>query len=84
MNNLKCLFPQFVKLLDTKKNLKNIIWQPNNNKIDFKVKYSRIIIRLKDFFTKKTAKILLYIIQYMEEDIQNYSPNVMFRGTPCI
>ena len=25
-----------------------------------------------------------YLTQYMEEDIQNYSPAVMFRGTPCI
>ena len=23
-------------------------------------------------------------MKYMEEDIQNYSPTVMFRGTPCI
>jgi len=25
-----------------------------------------------------------YLIQFMEEDIQNYSLTVMFRGTPCI
>ena len=31
-----------------------------------------------------TAKSLLYLIQYMEEDIQNYSPTVMLRGTPSI
>ena len=26
----------------------------------------------------------LLVIQNMEEDIQNYSPTVMFRGTPCM
>ena len=36
------------------------------------------------FITKKTAKSLKYSINYMEEDIQNYSLTVMFRGTPCI
>ena len=29
-------------------------------------------------------KSLLYLIQHMKEDIQNYSPTVMFRGTPCM
>ena len=24
------------------------------------------------------------LIIFMEEDILNYSPNVMFRGTPCM
>ena len=30
------------------------------------------------------CKINKYLIQSVEEDIQNYSPTVMFRGTPCI
>ena len=48
------------------------------NKIDFTVKD----ILVKHFFKKRNK--LQKVIQYVEEDIQNYSPTVMFRGTPCI
>ena len=50
-------------------------------KLISKVKYyssKRLFLRnkLQNVFT------ILYV-QYMEEDIQNYSPTVMFNGTPC-
>ena len=57
---------------------KNTIWESYYNKIDFKVKY---INKSKRFFNEITCKKLKYLIQYTEE---NYSPTVMFRGTPCI
>ena len=48
------------------------------------------LFQSKIYFSKRLfnlincTKSLQYIIQYMEEDIQNYSSTVMFRWTPCI
>ena len=71
----------YYNLFNTKNNNKNIIWELSYSKIDFKVKY----IQTNDFFNKMNCKKpLISLIQYMENDIQNYSPTVMFRGTPCI
>ena len=50
-----------------------IFIEPYYSKIDFKVRY----ILVKDFF--KLNK--LQKVYNMEEDIQNYSQTVMFRGT---
>jgi len=47
-------------------------------KIYLKVKYRYLFNEIN---CKRT---LIYQIQNMEENIQNYSPTVMFRGTPCI
>ena len=52
-----------------KKNIINICY----SKIHLKVKY----ICVKDFFYE------INMIKYFEENILNYLPTVMFRGTPC-
>ena len=60
----------------------------NNNKyylaVIFKVKLlqSEIYLRKRFFLRNKLQKVS--VIQNMEEDIQNYSPTVMFRGTPWL
>ena len=47
------------------------------SKIDFKVEH----IWVKDVFNE--IKYNRALISNIEEDIQNYSSTVMFRGTPC-
>ena len=50
------------------------------SKIDHRLRY----IGVKDFFKELNRKKSLNLIQYLEDDILNYSLTVMFRGTPCI
>ena len=49
-----------------------------------KISFLSKIYLSKKFLTKLTAKSLKYLIQFMNKDIQNYAPTVMFPGTPCI
>ena len=61
--------------------MKNIKWQSYYSKINIKVKY----IGIKDFLSKiNCKKFRISINTEYGEDIQNYSPSVMFRGTPCL
>ena len=48
-------------------------------KIDQRLRY----IGVKDFSNELNCKKSLNLIQYLEDDILNYSSTVMFRGTPC-
>ena len=57
----------------------NIIWQSYYSKIDHRLRY----LEVKDFSNELNCKKSLNLIQYLEDDILNYSSNVMFRGTPC-
>ena len=71
-NLLSCLIP--------KKIIINIIWQSSFSKIDPRLRY----IGVKDFSNELNCKQSLNLIQYLEDDILNYSSTVMFRRTPCM
>ena len=58
----------------------NDIWQSYYSKIDHRLRY----IGVKDFSNELNCKKPLNLIQYLEDDIINYSSTVMFRGTPCM
>ena len=58
----------------------NIIWQSYYSKIDNRLRY----IGVKDFYNELNCKKSLNLIQYLEDDILNYSSAAMFRGTPCL
>ena len=55
----------------------NCIWQLYYSKI-------YIWIYIKHFFKEINCKQFLISNTYVEEEIQNFSPIVLFRGTPCI
>ena len=70
-NLWSCLIPKRIII--------NIIWQFYYSKIDPSLGY----IAVTDFSTELNCKKSLTLIQYLEDDILNYSSTVMFRGTPC-
>ena len=57
----------------------NIIWQFYYSRIDHRLGY----IGVKDFSNELNCKKSLNLIQYLKDDILNYSSTVMLRGTPC-
>ena len=73
------LFHNSFKLFDIKENNKK-----NYLAVVLKVKLFQSKIYLsKRFFNDINCKKSFSLIQNMEEDIQNYLPTAMFRGTPC-
>ena len=58
----------------------NFKWQSYYSKIDHRLGY----IGVKDFSNELNCKKSINLIQYLEDDIPNYSLTVMFRGTPCM
>ena len=57
----------------------NIILQSYDSIIDHRLRY----IGVKDFSNELNCKKSLNLIQYLKDDILNYSSIVMFCGTPC-
>ena len=57
----------------------NIIWQSYYSKIDHRLRYIGVNIFSNELNCKKS----LNLIQYLEDDILNYS-SIVIRGTPCI
>ena len=76
---LNVFFHNFLICLIPKRIIINIIWQSYYCKIDHRLRY----IWVKNFSNELNCKKSLNLIQYLEDDILNYSSTVMFRGTPC-
>ena len=77
---LYVFFHNLLSCLISKSIIIKIIWQFYYSKIDRRLRY----IGEKDFSTELNCKKSLNLIQYLEDDIPNYSSTIMFRETPCI
>ena len=94
LNSLECRLPNTGLDLKTFCSYKNLLL-PIYFKMQYSVKFAKNFIEKQ--FKNSTHNILilcgiekmvwivlfLRVIQYLEDDILNYSSTVMFRGTPC-